>query len=126
MTDADRTVQVSSIGPVEPGARIFTDYMSRKSRTYLIYEAELQSLTVLDAVIGVCATILVFSLSMIGSALWDLGYTPPDAVSPRGEFGWGWVVFWAVFGLAVTAIGVGALYWRHLFVSRIKRESFRQ
>jgi UPF0716 family protein affecting phage T7 exclusion len=101
-----------------------TVHMSRTPRAYLVFENELSSLSALDAVLGFCSTLIMFSFSMVGSSLWDLGYTPPGAdAAVRGEFGWGWLVFWLVF-----AAMVGVVMWRVWvkrggIVAQIKDES---
>lgn len=105
-------------------AKVKPIHMSRNPKAYLVFESELASLSALDAVLGLCSTLIMFSLSMVGASLWDLGYTPPETdTSVRGEFGWGWVVFWIIFAISIGIVMGVVWFKRGGIVSKIKDES---
>lgn len=102
------------------GAQHTVQNMSRKSKSYLINDSEFDALEEVATVSKMCWSVIAISVSMILSALWDMGFTRDG----DGWFCFGWVVLWGVVcGTAVTVL-IRRRERRAMYIDRIKRESF--
>jgi len=105
---------------IDPGARFTVQSMSRKSKGYLINDSEFDALEDIAAVSKGCWSLIAISISMILSALWDMGFTSGGDT----KFSIGWCILWIAIGSTAVTVLVRRRDRRDRYIDRIKSESF--
>ncbi len=118
-------VNVSEIPSVGDSARIVTEHMSRRSKAYLIFDNEIESLSDIETATVACWSMIVFCLSAIAAALWDIGFTSAatDAAAKHTDFGMGWIILWAVIAAIVAVFLFFRRKRKKSIIDKIKAES---